>query len=231
MRLEKKHRLALSQTHGPTNRNDFLTQISMRHPYFIRLAPCLAWVAATSVGVSAAQKSHPAKTLLEQGVRDAVHILEKERPGTPSGVLAKKVRPVGEKIFNFESITRKALAQGWRELSPEQQKQATSLLSEILIRKYAGYFVFDEKPQLTFSDPLDLGGGKLEIPSVTVSGGHSFSVLYRLETYESSWRIYDVSIEGVSLVANYRAQFESVRQKNPGHPEALIKAMKDNLQP
>lgn len=203
----------------------------MHRSHLFRTTSIVSFFAASSLGFGAVQKSHPAKTMLEQGVRDAVQSLEKERPGTPSGILSKKVRPIGERIFNFESITRKALAQGWRELSPEQQKQAVSLFSEILIRKYAGYFVFDDKPRLTFSDPIELGAGKLEIPSVTHSSGNAFSVLYRLEPFQSSWRIYDVSIEGVSLVANYRAQFESVRQKNPGHPDALLKAMRDNLQP
>lgn len=199
--------------------------------FFSHPLPIVVFLASGSCGLGAAAKAHPAKSLLEQGVRDAVQVLEKERPGTPSGILAKKVRPIGDRIFNFESITRRALAQGWRELSPDQQKQATSLFSEILIRKYAGYFVFEDKPSLTFSEPIEIGSGKLEIPSTTLSGGNSFSVLYRLEPFQTSWRIYDVSIEGISLVSNYRSQFESVRQRNPGKPEALLKAMQDNLQP
>ena len=196
-------------------------------------APIVALVCGSSISLaaSATNQSSNAKAVLEHGVRDAISILEKEKPGTASSVLSKKVRPIAEKIFNFESITRKALGQSWKDLSPEQQKQAVALFSEILIRKYVSHFVADNKPQLTFLSPQDLGNGRLEISSTTLSGGNSYSVIYRLETSSTGWRVYDVNIEGVSLVSNYRSQFDSVRQRSPGNSEALLQAMKDSLQP
>jgi phospholipid transport system substrate-binding protein len=74
---------------------------------------------------------------------------------------------------------------------------------------------------------MDLGDGKKEVPAVARYQGNAVAVAYRVEHASKGWIIYDVVIEGVSLAANYRAQFEEIRQKSGG--ANLLAAMESKL--
>jgi phospholipid transport system substrate-binding protein len=166
------------------------------------------------------------QAVLDQALQDLIRVAEASR-GVSAVQLSQKTRPVLEKLFNFESLTKRAVGQGWRELSPDQQKQAVALFSEILIRSYASRFDWDSKLEIQFSQPVDLGGGRVEVLAMTRYGNNNVKVLYRMEPAANGWAVYDVVIEGVSLAANYRAQFDSIRQRGGG--EALLKLMQENL--
>ena len=166
------------------------------------------------------------QAVLDQALQDLIRVAEASR-GVSAVQLSQKTRPVLEKLFNFESLTKRAVGQGWRELSADQQKQAVGLFSEILIRSYASRFDWDSKLEIQFSPPVDLGGGRVEVLAMTRYGNNNVKVLYRMEPAANGWAVYDVVIEGVSLAANYRAQFDSIRQRGGG--EALLKLMQENL--
>lgn len=166
------------------------------------------------------------KAVLEQGLRELMQIADNEKGASPVH-LAKKVRPTLERFFNFEGLTKRAIGQGWKELSADHQKQAISLFSEILIRSYAARFDWNNKLEIIFSSPVDLGNGRVEVPATSRYAGNTVNVVYRMEQAANGWAVYDVVIEGVSMSSNYRAQFDSVRQKNGA--EGLLKSMQDNL--
>jgi phospholipid transport system substrate-binding protein len=141
--------------------------------------------------------------------------------------LARRVRPILERFFNFESLTRRALGPGWKELNPEQQKKATRLFSEIIIRSYTSRFDPSSEVDVQFIRSVDMGNGRQEVPAIARYQGNAVSVAYRVEPGPEGWRVYDVVIEGVSMASNYRSQFDSIRQKSG--PDALIRAMEDKL--
>jgi len=157
-----------------------------------------------------------------------MQIADNEKGASPVH-LAKKARPTLERFFSFEGLTKRAIGQGWKELSADQQKQAISLFSEILIRSYAARFDWNNKLDIQFAAPVDLGNGRVEVPATSRYAGNTVNVIYRMEQTGSGWAVYDVVIEGVSMSANYRAQFDSVRQKNGA--EGLLKSMQENLKP
>jgi phospholipid transport system substrate-binding protein len=141
--------------------------------------------------------------------------------------LAKRLRPILDRFFNFESLTRRALGPGWKELNAAQQKKATQLFSEIIIRSYTSRFDPSSEVDVQFIRSVDLGNGRQEVPAVARYQGNAVSVAYRVEPGPEGWRVYDVVIEGVSMASNYRSQFDSIRQK--GGPDAIIRAMEDKL--
>ncbi|MEY4489696.1 MAG: hypothetical protein RIQ79_2204 [Verrucomicrobiota bacterium] len=123
-----------------------------------------------------------------------------------------------EKHFAFATTTRLAVGPAWRDLSPEQQSRLTSLFGQLVIRTYADRITGESRPEIIYGKPLELKPGRIEIPTTTKTGGQSYSVAYRLELVPASnparWRVYDVIGEGVSLIANYRAQFEPILNKS-----------------
>ena len=182
------------------------------------IAPAYAYAAPA---VSESPESALKKALAE--VLAAV----KGRNNTDPVELAKRVRPILEKFFNFESLTRRAIGPGWKELSPEQQRKSVDLFSEIIIRSYTSRFDPSSQIDLQFVKPVDLGNDRKEVPAVAKYAGNSVAVAYRVEPSPQGWKVYDVVIEGVSLASNYRSQFDAIRQK--GGPDALVRSMQEKL--
>jgi phospholipid transport system substrate-binding protein len=179
-----------------------------------------AWSANALAAVDAPEAT------LKRGLAELLAAV-KGRNNTDPVELARRLRPILERFFNFESLTRRGLGPGWKELNPEQQKKATKLFSEIIIRSYTSRFDPSSEVDVQFIRSVDMGNGRQEVPAIARYQGNAVSVAYRVEPGPEGWRVYDVVIEGVSMASNYRSQFDSIRQK--GGPDAVIRAMEDKL--
>jgi phospholipid transport system substrate-binding protein len=149
--------------------------------------------------------------------------------GHGSESLAARVRPLLEKSFAFDLVTRQAMGPGWRQFSATDQKRVTELFTELLIRTYSSRVVGTQRPKITYGSPAELGPDRREIPTrVTMaSSSEPFAVVYRMIKLPAGWRTYDVLIEGVSFVANYRAQFDEIIQN--GGASAVIRTLETKL--
>jgi phospholipid transport system substrate-binding protein len=149
--------------------------------------------------------------------------------GQSSGTVVDRVRPLLEKDFTFEVVTRQAIGPGWRQFSPSEQQKVTDLFSRLVIRIYAARVVGTQRPNITYGKTVTLAPDRCEIPTrvTAANGDRPYSVVYRLINLSGSWRIYDVLIEGVSFVANYRAQFDELVQH--GGAAAVIKTLEAKL--
>ncbi len=65
-------------------------------------------------------------------------------------VLMQKVRPVLEKNMSFPAMTRRAIGPGWKTFTPDQQKKAIALFTDLIIRRYAGRYTIGERPEVTY---------------------------------------------------------------------------------
>jgi phospholipid transport system substrate-binding protein len=149
--------------------------------------------------------------------------------GHGNETLPSRVRPALEKCFALDLVTRQAMGPGWRQFSPAEQKRITDLFSELLIRTYSARVVGTQRPKINYGTPVELASDRREIPTrvITSTSNDPIAVVYRLVKLPTGWRIYDVLIEGVSFVANYRAQFEEIIQK--GGAPAVIRAIEAKL--
>ena len=164
-----------------------------------------------------------AEAFLKKSVDDVVNIA-KNSPD--SAALAAKVRPLLLNIINFDAMTRRAIGPGWRQFSPEQQKEATSLFTTLIIRTYSSKFTPGELPEVIFKPATSPAPGRVEVPTTTLYKGSRYEVIYRQEEAEG-WRITDVLIEGVSMVANYKSQFDA--EFKAGGANSVINALKTSV--
>jgi phospholipid transport system substrate-binding protein len=152
-----------------------------------------------------------ARSALASGIEEVGAALRERPPGED---LIVRLDLLADKHFAFATATRLAVGPAWRDFTAEQRADATRLFSRLIVRTYAERVVGESQPSVTYGDPLELNGGRIEVPTVISTGGRSYSVSYRLERDQNSkparWRVYDVIAEGVSLIANYRAQFEPI---------------------
>lgn len=149
---------------------------------------------------------------------------------TATTPLSQRVRPLLEKNFNFEAITRRAIGPGWRQFTPEQQARTVSLFTDVVIRTYADRFEIGDRPGITYAKsvtPDPKRPALRELPTTIDYAGKKYSVLYRVEQAGESWRVYDVIIEGVSMIANWRSQLDPIYQR--GGAAGVIAALEKNL--
>jgi phospholipid transport system substrate-binding protein len=134
-----------------------------------------------------------------------------------TGSRAKLVQVIETKVlphFNFSAMTALAMGQGWGKATPEQKRRLTEEFRTLLVRTYASALSAYSEQKFDFR-PLR---AKPTDTDVTVNvrvlqpGAQPVAIDYSMEKTASGWKVYDVMVGGVSLVANYRTEFaNSVR--------------------
>jgi phospholipid transport system substrate-binding protein len=127
--------------------------------------------------------------------------------------------------FNFEKVSRLVLGKNWTKATPEQQAAFQNEFKTLLLRTYATA-LSKYKNQVIEYKPLRLPEGSNSATvktSIVQQGGQPIAVDYALEKKADDWKVYDIVIEGVSLVTNYRSQFaQEIRQNGL---DSLIKKL------
>lgn len=118
-----------------------------------------------------------------------------------------------EHRFSFPAISRRALGRDWNRLDAGQQERFMELFQELLLHTYTTGLETqrpDERPKVAWLSQRELREGLMEVNSEVTLDGRTFPVGYRLARMEGGWRVYDVIVEGASMVGNYRQQFTSL---------------------
>ena len=122
------------------------------------------------------------------------------------------IRVVANEIFDFEEITRRALGPHWASGTPAQREELVRLFTGLLERAYVGRIEAYSGERLTWlgdTGEADLATVRTRIVTKQET---AIPVEYRMHRRDGRWLAYDVTIEGISLVGNYRAQFNKIIQ-------------------
>lgn len=141
--------------------------------------------------------------------------------------LAASVRPVLQRHVSFDTMTRRAVGPGWRQFTQDQQQKATQLFTTLVIRTYSNKFTPGQRAAVDFKAALSPAAGRVDVPTDLIYKGSRYDVTYRMEQAGGGWRIADVVIEGVSMVANYRTQLDSTFKK--GGAAAVITSLEQSV--
>ena len=152
---------------------------------------------------------------------DQVVTIAKNAPDR--NTLITGVKPVLEHILSFETMTRRAVGPGWRQFTIDQQAEAVRVFTTLILRTYTAKFTPGEYPAVIYKASCSPSPGRVEIPTTALYKGSRYDVVYRLEE-KDGWTITDIVIEGVSMVASYRTQFDE--QFKQGGAVAVIDSLK-----
>jgi phospholipid transport system substrate-binding protein len=191
------------------------------------MASALLGLLVTAVPFAAlAGPAEDARDALRINIDEVAAIL-RDRP--PQGNLVTVLEKLADIHFAFETTTRLAVGPGWRDFTPEQRARATALFSRLVIRTYSTRLSGTPPPEVSFDPPAELRADRVEVPARVLSDGRTYAVTYRLEFDKTRnlWRIYDLVAEGVSLVSNYRSQFDPIVRRNG--PQGLLSALDKRL--
>ena len=174
-------------------------------------------------GLSGAALGADPEATLREGMDEVLAVAAHSKGGRP---MAEKLQPILERRVCFESMTRRAVGPGWRQFTPAQQQEATKLFTKLIIRSYSDKFTPGEEPQINYLKPSSPAPGKVELPTTMLYKGSRYSIVYRMEN-RGRWLVTDILAEGVSLVANYRAQFDELFKK--GGASAVLDSLKNSV--
>ena len=154
----------------------------------------------------------PATEQLRTRVERVVTVLEDPQLKAKPAARRAALRTAATDIFDFTEITRRSLGRHWQTARPSEREDLVALMTALLERSYLSRIEQYSGERIVFA------GETAEADLATVrtrligKGGVETPVDYRLYKVGDRWMVYDVIVEGVSLVANYRAQFNKILQ-------------------
>jgi phospholipid transport system substrate-binding protein len=126
----------------------------------------------------------------------------------------EKISRLSEKIFDFSEMSKRSLGLYWKKLSDEQKARFVKLYRLLLKRTYADKIVSSRNEEIIYGRVVENTSAYVEVQTTVSTGKQNISVNYRLMRENNDWKVYDVVVEGVSLVQNYRQQFREILGKN-----------------
>ncbi|HTP97513.1 MAG TPA: ABC transporter substrate-binding protein [Burkholderiales bacterium] len=191
----------------------------------IRILLCIVLFGIAGVGL--AQDAPDA--LVRNTTQEVLGIIKQDKD-IRAGDSKKVLDLVESKVlphFNFTRMTQLAVGRPWRDASAAQQQNLVTEFRTLLVRTYSTALEL-YKNQTIEVKPLVAQPADTEVTVRTVinqPGGQPIPMDYRMEKTDKGWKVYDVAIENVSIVTNYRSQFAAEVQR--GGIDGLIKTLRD----
>jgi phospholipid transport system substrate-binding protein len=136
----------------------------------------------------------------------------------------KTVRKIAEEIFDFGETAKRALGRHWAARSPSEREEFVALFTDLLERSYIGKIELFNGERIAYVGEQVDGDQAVVRTRVITRQGTEIPIDYRMLRRGERWLVYDVVIEGVSLVANYRTQFNKIIQTSSY--QELVRKMK-----
>ena len=137
-----------------------------------------------------------------------------------------EIRTIINEVFDWQELSRRTLGREWKKFSPDQQKEFVTLFEKLLQDIYADRILAYTSEKIEFGKETELKKGRVEVESYIITkDGTKVPLFYRLTDKSGQWKCYDVVIEGVSMVKNYRGQFRQILKDKK--PEDLLQTLRD----
>jgi len=156
---------------------------------------------------------------------DAIIAILKNEQLDQAGKRAE-IKAVVNKRFDFRAMSQRTLATNWRKVTDEEKNRFVDLFSQLIENSYVGKLdsYTNEKVNYT-GEKVD--GRRAVVETIIITTTADVPVNYRVYMKDDQWLVYDVIIEGVSLISNYRSSYQEI-MKNEGF-EGLIAKMQEKI--
>jgi len=190
--------------------------------FFVRVAVVLALVVVPVTAARAGQATDQLKVQIERVVK-AIDDPELKKESRALD-RRKNVRKIAEDIFDFGETAKRSLGRHWLARSLAEREEFTGLFADLLERSYISKIELFNGERIQFVGDSADGDQAVVRTKIVTKQGTEIPVDYRMLKKGDRWLVYDVIIEGVSLIANYRTQFNKIIQTSSY--QELVKKMK-----
>jgi len=144
-----------------------------------------------------------------KGKLEAV-ILVLEKKALNEETKKKEIVEIVTPMFNFSLMSKLTLGKKhWPGFTKEQKERFTELFTKRLKDSYLDKMMLYTDEKIEYKESVQVGK-KVQIPTILTSKDNKISMLYKLYKSKQGWRIYDIEIQGVSLISTYRSQFDEI---------------------
>ena len=177
-----------------------------------------------------AQSAPPPDVMVKQNVEEVLRILRTDQQ-VQAGNVEHIARVMEEKVaphFDFPRMTRLAVGRSWREASAEQREALVREFRTLLVRSYAAAFTFYKGIAVEYRPYRGSPDDKEATVNTVIrlpGGAQPIAVDYDLALHDTEWKVFDVRVDGASLVINYRNVFSQEIQR--GGIDGLLKSLID----
>ena len=196
------------------------------------LTCCLALMAVAVLGSPVTVAAGPATEAVRQPINEGISLLRDQSVETDAQrrEQADQMWDILRQAFDFRLISALALGKNWKRFSPEERKEFSDVFSQLLgntyISKIQGEYQDEE---VLFIGEEVLSAKKAVVKTVIKRQNQEIPVDYKVRFKKGEWKVYDINVEGIGLVLNYRRQFNTFLAKEKGTPESLIAEIKGKL--
>ena len=151
----------------------------------------------------------------------------KLKPASAKAIKKEKLRPIYDRMFDDVELSRRTLARNWNSLNAAQRQEFVQLFREVLEKAYIDKILSYTNEKIVFDRESKLAENQVEVQTRIVTASKEIPISYRMILKNGVWKVYDVVIENVSLILNYRTQFNEILAKNP--PEQLLVTLRQKV--
>ena len=185
-----------------------------------------AMTAALVVATTVRAEETPPDVLVKTTTEEVLQVI-KQNPDRNQLVKVAETKVLPH--FDFERMTRLAVARSWNQATPDQRQRLQQEFRNLLVRTYTNAMMAGKQDNAAVQvEPVrqEKGGSEVSVNTrITRAGAPPLPINYRMEKKPDGWKVYDVLVEGVSLVTTYRDSFQNEVQK--GGVDGLIKTLSE----
>jgi len=166
---------------------------------------------------------------VEANVKKVLDVLRDSKLKGPAAKEAKKekLRVIYKGMFDEIEFSKRTLARNWTKLSAAQQKEFIDLFEQVLEKAYIDKILDYTNEKVNFYKENIISGNQAEIQTKVVTASKEIPIFYRVTKKDGQWKVYDVVVENVSLVQNYRTQFNDILSNKT--PEQLLEILRKKV--
>jgi phospholipid transport system substrate-binding protein len=162
-------------------------------------------------------------------VHSVLDILRNPKLKTESAkeIKKEKLRVIYEDMFDEVEFSKRTLTRNWNKFNPAQRAEFIKLFEQILEKSYADKILDYTNEKVEFYKENMLSDTQAEVQTKIITSSKEIPIFYRMILKDGKWKVYDVVVENVSLIQNYRTQFNDILTKNT--PEQLLEILRKKV--
>lgn len=168
-------------------------------------------------------------TTAEASVNRVLDVLRDSKLKSPAAKEAKKekLRVIYKDMFDEIEFSKRTLTRNWNKFNPAERVEFVSLFEQVLEKTYIDKILDYSNEKIDFYKESMLSENQAEIQTKIITSSKEVPIFYRMILKNGKWKVYDVVVENVSLVQNYRTQFNDILVKNT--PEQLLEILRKKV--
>ena len=181
--------------------------------FFFVLGVLLLFVSAQFIPSALPGQENP-MVLIQSGTERVIQILHESQSRQAPSLRQRKdeILAIVNEYFNFDEMAKRALGRPWKEQPPEKRQEFAQLFKQLLFNTYINRIEnYTGSNERVFFDSEKLDGDYAIVKThILYQGNNNISIEYRFHRDGGQWQVYDVVVEGISFVGNYRGQVGSI---------------------